>query len=93
MAGNVRRPEPGAPVVNPVEGKVVIDVSRKCVSIFRCDGTGAILDSDHFAFPHRLDRTDALGEVVDIYAVLYDWLNGTINEVSARGDDDRDTLK
>ena len=25
-------------MVNPVEGKIVIDVSRKYVSIFRCDG-------------------------------------------------------
>lgn len=92
MAGDFRRLEPRLPVVNPVEGKVVIEVSRKYVSIFRCDGVGAILDYDHFAFQYRIDRTDAIGEVVDIYAVLYDWLNLTINGASARGGDDPDKL-
>ena len=66
-------------MVNPVEGKIVVDVSRKYVSIFRCDGTGAVLDSDHFSFGFRLDRQDAVAEVVDLYSMLYDWLNDTIN--------------
>jgi hypothetical protein len=73
--------------VNPVEGKVVIDVSRKYVSIFRCDGTGAVLDSDHFAFPYRLERKEAVGQTVDVYSILYDWLNRELNGDSARGDD------
>jgi hypothetical protein len=73
--------------VNPVEGKVVIDVSRKYVSIFRCDGTGAVLDSDHFAFPYRLERKEAISQTVDVYSILYDWLNRELNGDSARGDD------
>ena len=73
--------------MNPVEGKVVIDVSRKYVSIFRCDGTGAVLDSDHFAFPYRLERKEAVGQTVDVYSILYDWLNRELNGDSARGDD------
>lgn len=72
--------------MNPVEGKIVIDVSRKYVSIFRCDGTGAILDSDHFAYPFRLDRRDAISQVIDIYSIIYDWLNKELNGDSARGD-------
>lgn len=71
--------------MNPVEGKIVIDVSRKYVSIFRCDGEGKVLDEDHFAYQFRLDRQDAASEVVDIYATVYDWLNDTIN---GWGDDD-----
>ena len=74
-------------MVNPVEGKIVIDVSRKYVSIFRCDGTGAVLDSDHFAYPYRLDRKDAISQSVDVYAILYDWLNRQLNGDSARGAD------
>jgi hypothetical protein len=66
-------------VVNPVEGKIVIDVSRKYVSIFRCDGEGKVVDEDHFAYPFRLDRQDAIGEVADLYAFIYDWLNDTVN--------------
>lgn len=80
-------------MVNPVEGKIVIDVSRKYVSIFRCDGEGKVLDDDHFAFPFRLDRKDAIEEANDLYAVVFDWLNDTINggyeadeDDSARGD-------
>jgi hypothetical protein len=71
-------------VVNPVEGKIVLDVSRKYVSMYRCDGTGKVVDEDHFAYPFRIDRTDAVSHVVDIYAVLYDWLNLEINGPSAR---------
>ena len=66
-------------MVNPVEGKIVVDVSRKYVSIFRCDGDGKVVDEDHFAHPFRLDRQDAVSEVVDLYAMVYDWLNDTIN--------------
>ena len=70
--------------MNPVEGKIVIDVSRKYVSIFRCDGEGRVIDEDHFAYLFRLDRQDAVAEVVDIYATFYDWLNDTINIDAAR---------
>jgi hypothetical protein len=74
-------------VVNPVEAKVIIEVSRKYVSLFRCDGTGAILDYDHFAFPFRLDRQDAVSEALDIFARLYDHMNTVVNgsDDSARG--------
>jgi hypothetical protein len=66
-------------VSNPIEGRVVIDVSRKYVSVYRCDGTGKVTDEDHFAFAFRLDRQDALAEVSDLYAFIYDWLNDTMN--------------
>ena len=78
-------------VSNPVEGRVVIDVSRKYVSVYRCDGAGKVTDEDHFAFAFRLDRQDALAEVSDLYAFIYDWLNDTMNggldEDSAREGD------
>jgi hypothetical protein len=78
-------------VSNPIEGRVVIDVSRKYVSVYRCDGTGKVTDEDHFAFAVRLDRQDALAEVSDLYAFIYDWLNDTMNggldEDSAREGD------
>ena len=78
-------------VSNPVEGRVVIDVSRKYVSVYRCDGAGKVTDEDQFAFAFRLDRQDALAEVSDLYAFIYDWLNDTMNggldEDSAREGD------
>ncbi len=74
-------------MVNPVEAKVIIEISRKYISLFRCDGTGAILDYDHFAFAFRLDRQDAVAEAVDIFARLYDHMNTAMNgpDDSARG--------
>lgn len=62
-----------------VEGKILIDVSRKYASIYRCDPQGIVVDEDHFSFPYRLDKQDAVAEVVDLYAMLYDWLNDTLN--------------
>jgi hypothetical protein len=82
--------------MNPVEAKVLVEVSRKYVSIFRCDGTGAVVDYDHFSYPFRLDKQQAVSEAVDVYAMLYDLLNDTINgdpdDDSARGDDDPATV-
>lgn len=75
-------------MVNPVEGKIVVEVSRKYVSVFRCDSNGGVLDYDHFAFPFRLDRQDAVAEVTDLYSMLYDWLNDTINGGYDGGDDE-----
>jgi hypothetical protein len=67
-------------VSNPIEGRVVIDVSRKYVSIFRCDGAGKVVDEDHFAHSFRLDRSDAVSFVVDIYSFAYDLLNDIVND-------------
>ncbi len=73
-------------MVNPIEGKIVIDVSRKYASIYRCDGNGKILDEDHFAFPYRLEPRAAVSEVVDAYAAIYDWLNISVNGSAREGD-------
>ena len=75
-------------VSNPVEGRVVIDVSRKYVSIYRCDGTGKVTDEDHFSHPFRLDRSDAVSLVVDMYSFAYDMLNDMVN-----GDPDEDSAR
>lgn len=66
-------------MVSVIEGRLCVDVSRKYISIYRCDNQGVIVDEDHFSFQYRLDRQDAISEVVDLYAMLYDWLNDTIN--------------
>lgn len=73
--------------MNPVEAKVIIEISRKYVSLFRCNGSGAIVDYDHFAFPMRIERQDAVSEAVDIFARLYDHINTVLNgpDDSARG--------
>lgn len=67
---------------DPVVGKVVIDVSRKYLSIYFCDGDGAVLDSDHFRFPWQQNVRDAQRETRDLYHRVFDWGNWVINSAS-----------
>ena len=62
-------PEPQDPVV----GKIVIDFSRKYVSIYLCEGDGTIKDFDHVRWPIRLDLKDARTECLDIFHRVYQW--------------------
>jgi hypothetical protein len=64
---------------DPVLGKIVLDFSRKYVSVYLCEGSGAIKDFDHFKYPFRLDTKDARGECRDTYDWLYQYLNDSIN--------------
>jgi hypothetical protein len=72
-------------VSDPVLGKVVIDFSQKYISIYLCEGDGAIKDSDHFRWPVRLDVKDTRQETRDCYHWLYDWANRAVNSDSASG--------
>ncbi len=65
-----------------VIGKIVIDFSQKYASVYICDGEGKVRDSDHFRFPYELTRKDVVSEVNDMYAMVYDWLNDTLNDDS-----------
>lgn len=69
----------GDPIIDPVVGKVVIDFSRKYVSIYLCEGDGTIKDFDHFRYPFRLEYKDARRETKDCFDFLYDWANDTVN--------------
>lgn len=64
---------------DPVIGKVVIDFSRKYVSIYLCEGDGTIKDFDHFRYPFRLEYKDARQETKDAFDFVYQWANETIN--------------
>lgn len=65
--------------VDPVVGKVVIDFSRKYVSIYLCEGDGTIKDFDHFRYPFRLEYKDARQETKDAFDFVYQWANESIN--------------
>lgn len=67
------------PLEDPIVGKVVIDFSRKYVSVYFCDGDGSIRDFDHFRYPFLLDRKDAVDECRDTYHFLYQYLNDSMN--------------
>lgn len=68
---------------DPVVGKVVIDFSKKYVSIYLCEGDGTIKDYDHFRYPCRLEMKEARRETQDCYHWLYDWANRSVNFESA----------
>lgn len=68
---------------DPVVGKIVIDFSKKYVSIYLCEGDGVIKDYDHFRFPYRLEMKEARQETRDCYHWLYDWANRVVNSESA----------
>lgn len=58
---------------DPIVGKVVIDFSRKYVSIYLCEGDGTIKDFDHVRWPFRLDNKDARQECRDMFDFVYQW--------------------
>ena len=87
------------PIIDPIVGKVVIDFSRKYVSIYLCEGDGTIKDFDHFRYPFRLEYKEARQETKDAFDFIYQWTNETINfdedelqEDTEGGADSRRTL-
>jgi hypothetical protein len=68
---------------NPVEGRVIVEVTRRHIVIYQCDQQGMVTDQDVFAWGFTMDRKDAVDEVASTYGYLYDFLNTTIN-----GDDE-----
>lgn len=67
------------PLSDPILGKVVLDFSRKYVSIYLCEGDGTIKDFDHFRYPFRLETKESRQECRDAFDFLYDWANDTVN--------------
>jgi hypothetical protein len=58
---------------DPVLGKVVIDFSRKYVSIYLCEGDGTIKDFDHVKWPFRLETREARQECKEAFDFMYQW--------------------
>ena len=61
------------PYADPVLGKVVIDVSRKYLSIYLCEGDGAIKDFEHVKWSDRLEVKDARAEARNCFDFMYQW--------------------
>ena len=75
------------PQCDPILGKIVIDFSRKYVSLYLCEGDGVIKDFDHFRYPFRLDAKDAKDETTDTFHFLFQYLNDSINSELQEDDD------
>lgn len=67
------------PIIDPIVGKVVVDFSKKYISIYLCEGDGTIKDVDHFKFPVRLGMSEARQETRDCFDFLYQWANESLN--------------
>ena len=82
-------------MANPVEGRIIVEVTRRHIVIYQCDPKGVVTDQDVFSWGFMLDRKDAVDEVTSTYGYIYDFLNHTINgeeddeeEPESKGPDD-----
>jgi hypothetical protein len=68
-------------------GKVVIDVGRRYITVYRCDGNGFVEDEERFRLPWLIDRKDGVDLAHALFNVAYAWADQTVNPSAARGDD------
>lgn len=66
-----------------VERRIVVEYGRQYAYVYVTDGDGKVLDDESFKQPYRLERKESHEEAKECYAVLYDWLNDTINYPTA----------
>ena len=64
---------------DPILGKIVMDFSRKYVSVYLCEGDGSIKDFEHFRWPYRLELKETREETKSLYDFLYDYVNNSVN--------------
>ena len=69
-------------------GKVLIDVGRRYITVYRCDGNGYVQDEERFKLPWMIDRKDAVDLANAVFNTAYAWSDATVNPPAARGDDD-----
>jgi len=68
-------------------GKVLIDVGRRYITVYRCDANGYVQDEERFKLPWMLDRKDAVDLVYSVFNTAYSWADSTVNPPAARGGD------
>jgi len=64
---------------NPVQGRVILEVTSHHAVIYLCDRQGVVLDNEVFRYPFPLDKDDCSDECRDLFNVLYDALNDVVN--------------
>ena len=64
---------------NPVQGRVILEVTRHHAVIYLCDRQGIVLDNEVFKYPFPLDKHDCSDECRDLFNILYDALNDVVN--------------
>jgi len=73
-----------------VERRIVIEVGRQYAYVYMTTGDGKIIPDreESFKQPYRLDRQEAAEESADLWDLVYDHLNETINWPLPEGGDD-----
>ena len=64
---------------NPVQGRVILEVTSHHAVVYLCDRQGVVLDNEVFRYPAPLDRDECSEECRDLFDLLYNSLNDTIN--------------
>jgi hypothetical protein len=64
---------------NPVEGRVILEVTRHHAVLYLCDRKGIVVDNEVFRFPSPLDQQGCSEECRGLFNIAYDCLNGMVN--------------
>ena len=62
-----------------VERRIVVEFGLRYVYLYITDGAGKLIDEESYSQPYVLERKECHTEAKDIYDLLYDSLNDTIN--------------
>ena len=62
-----------------VERRIVVEFGLQYVYVYITAGSGKLLDEESFKQPYRLERKESHEEAKEVYDLLYDSLNDTIN--------------
>ena len=73
-----------------VERRIVVEIGRQYAYVYMTDGNGKIVPQreESFKQPYRMDRQEAASDAVDLWDIVYDHLNETINFPLPEGGDE-----
>jgi hypothetical protein len=64
-------------------GKVLIDIGRRYITVYRCDGNGFVEDEERFKLPWMSDRRDAVDLSHTAFNLAYSWADGAVSPPAA----------
>lgn len=75
-----------------VERRIVVEFGRLYAYAYLTDGNGKLIEEEPFKQPFRLDRSDAIEEAKELWALVFDHLNDTINfPTASEGDEEAES--
>lgn len=64
---------------NPVRGRVILEVTPRHAILYLCDRAGYVTDQEVFRYPDVMTNDECTAECKDLFGLLYDSLNETVN--------------